>query len=179
MSNCRRSCSSCEVASRGMCRPSRAEKPKVGELQMDWLRSEDLKEVKVMTAPDLSITLKCCAHALRFLETMCVGSRIRGKLEHFFIITGLSKMWELHRFCKFEELRISRRKTVMNQSKIPFSGSSGSSSKFLLLRGNQVHQTCGWNEQNRNPLELIYQRPPRAITAHLDNKRGCFDPKTH
>jgi hypothetical protein len=50
---------------------------------MDWLRSEDLKEVKVMTAPDLSITLKCCAHALRFRETMCVGSRIRGKLEHF------------------------------------------------------------------------------------------------
>jgi hypothetical protein len=41
---------------------------------MDWLRSEDLKEVKVMTAPDLSITLKCCAHALRFRETMCVGS---------------------------------------------------------------------------------------------------------
>ena len=28
-----------------------AEKPKVGELQMDWLRSEDLKEVKVATAP--------------------------------------------------------------------------------------------------------------------------------
>jgi hypothetical protein len=28
-----------------------AEKPKVGELQMDWLRSEDLKEEKVVTAP--------------------------------------------------------------------------------------------------------------------------------
>jgi hypothetical protein len=27
-------------------RPSLAEKPKVGELQMDWLRSEDLKEEK-------------------------------------------------------------------------------------------------------------------------------------
>jgi len=26
-----------------------AEKPKVGELQMDWLRSEDLKEEKVIT----------------------------------------------------------------------------------------------------------------------------------
>jgi hypothetical protein len=25
------------------------EKPKVGELQMDWLRSEDLKEAKVVT----------------------------------------------------------------------------------------------------------------------------------
>jgi hypothetical protein len=29
---------------------SRAEKPKVGELQMDWLRSEDLKEEKEVTA---------------------------------------------------------------------------------------------------------------------------------
>jgi hypothetical protein len=28
-----------------------AEKPKMGVLQMDWLRSEDLKEVKVTTAP--------------------------------------------------------------------------------------------------------------------------------
>jgi hypothetical protein len=36
-----------------MCRPSLAEKPKVEELQMDWLRSEDLKEVKVITAPAL------------------------------------------------------------------------------------------------------------------------------
>jgi hypothetical protein len=26
------------------------EKPKVGELQMDWLRSEDLKEEKVATS---------------------------------------------------------------------------------------------------------------------------------
>ena len=31
--------------------PSPAEKPKVGELQMDWLRSEDLKEEKVVTTP--------------------------------------------------------------------------------------------------------------------------------
>lgn len=30
---------------------SLAEKPKVGELQMDWLRSEDLKEEKTVTAP--------------------------------------------------------------------------------------------------------------------------------
>ena len=29
----------------------RAEKPKMGELQMDWLRSEDLKEEKNVTAP--------------------------------------------------------------------------------------------------------------------------------
>jgi len=32
-----------------------AEKPKNGELQMDWLRSEDLKEVKVVTAPLVSL----------------------------------------------------------------------------------------------------------------------------
>jgi hypothetical protein len=30
---------------------SLAETPKVEELQMDWLRSEDLKEEKVVTAP--------------------------------------------------------------------------------------------------------------------------------
>jgi len=30
---------------------SLAEEPKVGELQMDWLRSEDLKEEKIITAP--------------------------------------------------------------------------------------------------------------------------------
>jgi hypothetical protein len=29
-----------------LANPSLAEKPKVGELQMDWLRSEDLKEEK-------------------------------------------------------------------------------------------------------------------------------------
>jgi hypothetical protein len=39
-------------------RPSLAEKPKVGELQMDWLRSEDLKEVKVITAPHLTIAVR-------------------------------------------------------------------------------------------------------------------------
>jgi hypothetical protein len=30
---------------------SLAQTPKVGELQMDWLRSEDLKEEKVITTP--------------------------------------------------------------------------------------------------------------------------------
>jgi hypothetical protein len=30
---------------------SAAETPKMGELQMDWLRSEDLKEEKVVTTP--------------------------------------------------------------------------------------------------------------------------------
>jgi hypothetical protein len=40
-----------------MGRPlSRWKKPKVGVLQMDWLRSEDLKEVKVATAPFVSLT---------------------------------------------------------------------------------------------------------------------------
>ena len=32
---------------------SLAEKPKLGELQMDWLRSEDLREEKNVTAPSL------------------------------------------------------------------------------------------------------------------------------
>jgi alpha-beta hydrolase superfamily lysophospholipase len=32
-----------------------AEKPKVGELQMDWLRSEDLKEEEDVTAPTLIV----------------------------------------------------------------------------------------------------------------------------
>ena len=31
-------------------------KPKVEGLQMDWLRSEDLKEEKVITAPVVTIT---------------------------------------------------------------------------------------------------------------------------
>jgi hypothetical protein len=31
--------------------PLFAETPKVGELQMDWLRSEDLKEQNVITTP--------------------------------------------------------------------------------------------------------------------------------
>ena len=32
-----------------------AKKPKVGELQMDWLRSEDLKEEKVITTPHMIV----------------------------------------------------------------------------------------------------------------------------
>jgi len=32
-------------------------KPKVGELQMDWLRSEDLKEEKVVTTPAVIISV--------------------------------------------------------------------------------------------------------------------------
>jgi hypothetical protein len=37
------------------CAASLAEKPKVGELQMDWLRSEDLKEEKNVTAPSVIV----------------------------------------------------------------------------------------------------------------------------
>jgi hypothetical protein len=36
--------------------PALNEKSKVGELQMDWLRSEDLKEEKVVTTPVNTIT---------------------------------------------------------------------------------------------------------------------------
>lgn len=39
------------AAPNGMVDRSLAEKPKVGELQMDWPRSEDLKEEKDVTAP--------------------------------------------------------------------------------------------------------------------------------
>jgi hypothetical protein len=35
-----------------------AEKPKVGELQMDWLRSEDLKEEKNVTASTLILAVE-------------------------------------------------------------------------------------------------------------------------
>jgi hypothetical protein len=35
--------------------PLSGKNPKVGELQMDWLRSEDLKEEKNVTAPSLII----------------------------------------------------------------------------------------------------------------------------
>ena len=36
---------------------SLAEKPKTGELQMDWLRSEDLKEEKNVTTPKTIIAV--------------------------------------------------------------------------------------------------------------------------
>ena len=42
---------SCKIAANGVADRSVAEKPKMGELQMDWLRSEDLKEEKNVTAP--------------------------------------------------------------------------------------------------------------------------------
>jgi hypothetical protein len=41
-----------KIAAKGIGRPRCfTEKPKVGKLQMDWLRSEDLKEEKEITAP--------------------------------------------------------------------------------------------------------------------------------
>ena len=43
---------SCKIAANGVADRSLAEKPKMGELQMDWLRSEDLKEEKNVTAPN-------------------------------------------------------------------------------------------------------------------------------
>jgi hypothetical protein len=39
-----------------------AEKPKVEELQMDWLRSEDLKEEKNVTAPVVIIAVTETMH---------------------------------------------------------------------------------------------------------------------
>jgi hypothetical protein len=33
-----------------------SEKPKMGELQMDWLRSEDLKEENVLTTPAATVS---------------------------------------------------------------------------------------------------------------------------
>ena len=40
-----------KIARKGMGTLLSAKKPKEGELQMDWLRSEDLKEEKVITTP--------------------------------------------------------------------------------------------------------------------------------
>jgi hypothetical protein len=40
-----------------MANHSLAEKPKVGELQMDWLRSEDLKEEKNISYSQLPSTV--------------------------------------------------------------------------------------------------------------------------
>jgi len=40
-----------------------AEKPKVEELQMDWLRSEDLKEEKNVTAPMVIIAVEVLLHS--------------------------------------------------------------------------------------------------------------------
>ena len=44
-----------KIAANGAVGRSLAEKPKMGELQMDWLRSEDLKGEKSVTAPAFMI----------------------------------------------------------------------------------------------------------------------------
>jgi hypothetical protein len=51
-----------------------AEKPKVGELQMDWLRSEDLKEEKNVTAPIAIVAFRALCR-LRSGETLVVHYR--------------------------------------------------------------------------------------------------------
>ena len=62
------------------CAASLAEKPKVGELQMDWLRSEDLKEEKNLTAPVVIIAVHTLCHcqdvARRTIEHAPNESRI-------------------------------------------------------------------------------------------------------
>jgi hypothetical protein len=50
---CERSCSFRKIAMES--RPLLLKSLRMGELQMDWLRSEDLKEVKVATAPLVSL----------------------------------------------------------------------------------------------------------------------------
>jgi hypothetical protein len=54
----------------------------------------------------------------------------------------------------------------------------GARPKCLFLRGNQVRQTYSRNEKNRHSLELLNQRPPCAIMAHLRNECWRFNPKT-
>jgi hypothetical protein len=51
-----------ESCTNGMGRPLLAEKPKVEQLQMDWLRSEDLKEEKNVTAPIAIIAVAKTMH---------------------------------------------------------------------------------------------------------------------
>src|ERR1039457_2148285 len=55
-----------------------AEKPKVGELQMDWLRSEDLKEEKVVTAPVVIIAVR---RKVRVIQIDCKMARTRGIID--------------------------------------------------------------------------------------------------
>ena len=51
-----------ESCTNGMGRLLLAEKPKVEQLQMDWLRSEDLKEEKNVTAPIAIIAVAKTMH---------------------------------------------------------------------------------------------------------------------
>jgi hypothetical protein len=61
---------------------SLAEKPKVEELQMDWLRSENLKEVKEVTAPLLIIAGR---------QTWCSASEAAESRESLFQFMALQK----------------------------------------------------------------------------------------
>jgi hypothetical protein len=56
-----------------------AEKPKVGELQMDWLRSEDLKEEKNLTASITIVAGQRPMYSIR-LSPVKTGAR-RAKLQ--------------------------------------------------------------------------------------------------
>ena len=54
------------------------EKPKVGRLQMDWLRSEDLKEEKNVTAPMVIIAVRAYFSLVRFLFVVFENSSKQG-----------------------------------------------------------------------------------------------------
>ena len=47
-----------KIAAKCMAERFLIENPKVGELQMDWLRSEDLKEEKDVTAPIFIVAVR-------------------------------------------------------------------------------------------------------------------------
>jgi len=55
---------------------SNAEKPKMGERQMDWLRSEDLKEEKNVTAPIIIITVKALCRGVPFLISVVMAAAL-------------------------------------------------------------------------------------------------------
>ena len=55
--------------------PAPAEKPKVGELQMDWLRSEDLKGEKNVTAPVVIIAVKALCRCQEAAKRICSPPR--------------------------------------------------------------------------------------------------------
>ena len=57
----------------GWVEHSLAEKPKVEKLQMDWLRSEDLKEEKNVTAP-IAIIAFCALCRVRSGEAVVVAT---------------------------------------------------------------------------------------------------------
>ena len=58
--------------------PLSRENPKVGELQMDWLRSEDLKEEKNVIAPIAIIAAHCALSlpAVQGLPLTMIGIRL-------------------------------------------------------------------------------------------------------